>query len=46
MSVEINMSREDLANPSGTARENVVRVLAEFKEDKILTTKGQEDHCA
>jgi CRP-like cAMP-binding protein len=42
MSVEINMSREDLANLVGTARENVVRVLAEFKEDKILTTKGRK----
>ncbi|QEC70180.1 Crp/Fnr family transcriptional regulator [Panacibacter ginsenosidivorans] len=42
MAVEINMSREDLANLVGTARENVVRVLTEFKEDKILTTKGRK----
>ncbi len=42
MPVEINMSREDLANLVGTARENVVRVLSEFKADKILETKGRK----
>ena len=42
MPVEINMSREDLASLVGTARENVVRVLSEFKEDKILETKGRK----
>lgn len=41
MLIEINISREDLANLVGTARENVVRVLTEFKEDGILTTKGR-----
>lgn len=41
MPVEINMSRDDLANLVGTARENVVRVLTEFKEDSILETKGR-----
>jgi CRP-like cAMP-binding protein len=42
MAVEINMGRDDLANLVGTARENVVRVLAEFKEDGILETKGRK----
>lgn len=42
MSVEINMSRDDLASLVGTARENVVRVLTEFKEDGILETKGRK----
>jgi CRP-like cAMP-binding protein len=42
MPVEINMSRDDLASLVGTARENVVRVLTEFKEDKILETKGRK----
>ena len=42
MPVEINMSRDDLASLVGTARENVVRVLSEFKEDKILETKGRK----
>jgi CRP-like cAMP-binding protein len=42
MPVEINMSRDDLASFVGTARENVVRVLSEFKQDKILETKGRK----
>ena len=40
--VEINMSREDLASLVGTGRENVVRLLTEFKEAKILETKGRK----
>ncbi len=42
MVVEINLSRDDLASLVGTARENVVRVLAEFKEEGILETKGRK----
>lgn len=42
MPVEINMSRDDLASLVGTARENVVRVLSEFKEDGILETRGRK----
>ena len=42
MAVEINMSRDDLAGLVGTARENVVRVLSEFKKDGILETKGRK----
>jgi CRP-like cAMP-binding protein len=42
MPVEINMGRDDLASLVGTARENVVRVLAEFKGDSILETKGRK----
>lgn len=42
MSVEINMGRDDLASLVGTARENVVRVLSEFKDDGILETKGRK----
>jgi len=41
MPVEINMSREDLASLVGTGRENVVRMLTEFKESGILETKGR-----
>lgn len=41
MPVEINMSREDLANLVGTARENVVRILSDFKKEGILQTKGR-----
>lgn len=42
MPVEINLSRDDLASIVGTARENVVRVLSEFKEAGILATKGRK----
>ena len=42
MPVEINMSRDDLASLVGTARENVVRVLTEFKEAGIVETKGRK----
>jgi CRP-like cAMP-binding protein len=42
MPVAINMSRDDLANLVGTARENVLRILAEFKEKGILETKGRK----
>lgn len=42
MPVEINMSRDDLASLVGTARENVVRVLSEFKQEGILETQGRK----
>lgn len=42
MPVEINMSRDDLASLVGTARENVVRILSEFKETGIVETKGRK----
>jgi CRP-like cAMP-binding protein len=42
MAVEINLSREDLASLVGTARENILRVLKDFKEEGILETKGRK----
>ena len=42
MIVEINMSRKDLANLVGTARENIVRILKDFKEEGVLETKGRK----
>lgn len=42
MPVEINISREDLASLVGTARENVIRILTEFKEEGILETKSRK----
>lgn len=42
MPVEINMSRDDLASVVGTARENVVRLLSEFKESGIVETRGRK----
>ncbi|WP_435223948.1 Crp/Fnr family transcriptional regulator [Niabella hirudinis] len=40
--VIINISREDLANLVGTATENAIRILTEFKEAGILETKGRK----
>jgi CRP-like cAMP-binding protein len=40
--VEINMSRGDLSSLVGTARENVVRTLSEFKSEGILETRGRK----
>lgn len=42
MAVEINMSREDLASLVGTTRENILRILKDFKEEEILETKGRK----
>jgi CRP-like cAMP-binding protein len=42
MPVEINMGRDDLASLVGTARENVVRVLSEFRDEGILETRGRK----
>ena len=42
MPVEINMGREDLASLVGTVRENVVRILGEFKEKGFVTTNGRK----
>ncbi|RBL88342.1 Crp/Fnr family transcriptional regulator [Chitinophaga flava] len=42
MPVIIDLSREDLANLVGTARENVIRVLKEFKKEGLLETRGRK----
>jgi len=39
---EISISRDDLANLVGTARENVVRIISGFKADGIVFTKGRK----
>ncbi len=41
MPVRINLSREDLASLVGTTRENIVRILSDFKEQGILVTEGR-----
>jgi len=38
---EINMSRTDLANMVGTAKETLVRLLQEFKKDGLIETNGR-----
>ena len=40
--VEINLTREDLANIVGTATETLIRLLQEFKQDSLITTKGRK----
>lgn len=42
MPIEIDLSRDDLASLVGTARENVVRMLTEFKAEGILETRGRK----
>jgi CRP-like cAMP-binding protein len=42
MPVEIDISRDDLANIVGTVRESAIRILTEFKEVGILKTKGRK----
>lgn len=38
---EINMSRTDLANMVGTAKETLVRLLQEFKRDSLIESNGR-----
>lgn len=40
--VVISISRDDIANMSGTTRENVTRMITEFKNEGILETKGRK----
>lgn len=39
--LSITLSREDLANIVGTATETVIRLLAEFKKEELIDTKGK-----
>lgn len=38
----INLTREDLANFVGTATETVIRLLHDFKEEKLVATQGRK----
>ncbi|MEO0332629.1 MAG: Crp/Fnr family transcriptional regulator, partial [Bacteroidota bacterium] len=40
--IEINLTRDDLANMVGTATETLIRLLHEFKKDEYITTKGRK----
>ncbi len=40
--VEINLTREDLANIVGTATESLIRLLNEFKKDGLIETRGRK----
>ncbi len=39
--LRIAMTREDLANMVGTATESVIRLLSEFKADKVIELQGR-----
>jgi CRP-like cAMP-binding protein len=39
-SFTIFISREDLASIAGTAKETTIRLLSEFKDEKIISSKG------
>lgn len=38
----INMSRDDIANMAGTTRENVVRLLRQFKDEHLVASQGRK----
>jgi CRP-like cAMP-binding protein len=38
----LNLSRNDLANIIGTAPETVIRLLSDFKDEKLITIKGRK----
>jgi CRP/FNR family transcriptional regulator len=40
--IEINLSREDLANIVGTATESLIRLLHDFKEEGLIETSGRK----
>lgn len=40
--VEINLTREDLANIVGTATETLIRLLHDFKEEELIETQGRK----
>ncbi len=40
--IDIAISREDLANIVGTATETVIRLLSEFKADKLIAFEGKK----
>jgi len=40
--IEINLTREDLANIVGTATESLIRLLNQFKKDNLITSSGRK----
>ena len=40
--ININLTREELANLIGTATESVIRLLSEFKADGIIELQGRK----
>lgn len=40
--LQISLTREELANTVGTATESVIRLLSEFKQDKLIELDGRK----
>jgi CRP/FNR family transcriptional regulator, polysaccharide utilization system transcription regulator len=40
--LQINLTREEMANLVGTATESVIRLLSEFKDDQIIELQGRK----
>lgn len=40
--LQISLTREELANMVGTATESVIRLLSEFKQDKLIELEGRK----
>ena len=40
--IQVKLSREELANIVGTATESVIRLLSEFKKDKLIAVEGRK----
>lgn len=40
--LNINLSREEIANSIGTATESSIRLLSQFKKDKLIEIKGKK----
>jgi CRP-like cAMP-binding protein len=40
--LSVLLSREDFANIIGTATESTIRVLSQFKKEKLITTVGKQ----
>jgi CRP-like cAMP-binding protein len=40
--LQISLTREELANIVGTATESVIRLLSEFKQDRLIDLKGRK----
>ena len=39
--LQISLTREELANMVGTATESVIRLLSEFKQDRLIELQGR-----
>jgi len=40
--LQISLTREEIANITGTATESAIRLLSEFKEDKLIALNGRK----